>query len=308
MDQNPVNRCIEVWILTGFLGAGKTSTLNHWLGQPIFKSTSLALIINEFGKLGVDGKQLTPGTYHTFEINKGSVFCICTRTDLLKAFHSIAFDLKPDHVIIEATGIAQPADLEALLSDPSLRDYFRIKVIACVVDAEHFIKTAAFSTPCVSQVQWADTVAINKSDLVPESQIAKLKAILSGLNSDAVIHTISHGALAPAGLQHMTHRPRTHSPVESPPDGIIAVALHTDQTLCKARFMETLSRLSDHVLRLKGNVAFDTGTCFIDVVFDRIDYKEANSRLGQHPTSFTVIGWDIPRDQLISAFESCWHI
>ncbi len=246
MDQDPVDKRIDVWILTGFLGAGKTSTLNHWLGQPMFRTASIALIINEFGQLGVDGQQLTPGTHHTFDINKGSVFCICTRTDLLKAFQSIAFDLKPDHVIIEATGIAQPADLEALLADPCLKDHFRIRIIACVVDAEHFTKTAAFSTPCVSQVQWADTIAINKSDLVPNSQIAKLKDILTTLNPKALLHTISHGALPPAPLQNLTHTPRSHRPVESPPEGFVAVALHTDQTVCKARFIETLDKLSDH--------------------------------------------------------------
>ena len=84
-----IMKAIDVYILTGYLGAGKTTTLNRLIGAERFAGKKLALIINEFGKMGVDGQLLLPGDYTKYEINKGSIFCICTKTDFLKALDSI---------------------------------------------------------------------------------------------------------------------------------------------------------------------------------------------------------------------------
>ena len=98
---------IDVWLLTGYLGAGKTTMLNNLLGAEMFKGKRVALVINEFGQLGIDGALVRPGEWTKFELNKGSLFCACIKVDTVKV-SGIAFDIKPDVVIIEATGLAKP--------------------------------------------------------------------------------------------------------------------------------------------------------------------------------------------------------
>ena len=136
---------IPVILLTGYLGAGKTTLLNHLLAQPEVAEKKLVLIINEFGQLGVDGQLLQPGSYTRYEINKGSLFCICTKVDFIKALQEISRSIHPDLVLIEATGIAQTGDIEAFMSEPVVKDKFAIQANVCVVDALNFIKVVPFS-------------------------------------------------------------------------------------------------------------------------------------------------------------------
>ena len=260
MAEKSVTSPIQVWILTGFLGSGKTTLLNHWLNDPFFKHSSLALIINEFGKLGVDAKQLTPGQYTTFEINKGSVFCICTQTDLLKAFDTIQ-QIKPEHVIIEATGIAQPSDLQALLNASQWKDQFQIRHITCVIDAEHFIKTAAFSTACVSQARSADTLVINKKDLLSKTDLERLIQVVQGLQPQASLFKTEHGQLPIQALQQSHPIPQAQAFVTRAPEEIVAVSLHTEHPIRKQDFTQTLDSLGSHILRLKGKSPVRTGGC-----------------------------------------------
>ena len=304
MAQSPVNPPIKVWILTGFLGAGKTSLMNHWLQQPLFAENPLALIINEFGQLGVDAKQLPPGHHQTVEINKGSVFCICTRTDLIKALGTMIDSWHPAHLIIEATGIAQPADLEALLAEPQWNDRFEIQPTTCLVDAEHFIQVAAFSQPCVAQVRWADRVVINKTDLVSPQELDSLNEVLQGLNRQAEILETSHGQVEP--LTGQLHVSRPCQQVDQPPDDIVSVSLSTEQPVDKTRFDRLLNDLDSHILRLKGNIAFQGAPQFVDVVVKRITTKPICPALGATHSRFVVIGWKISREELQSAFETCF--
>jgi G3E family GTPase len=85
---------IPVIIFTGYLGAGKTTSLNTLLNTDWVKSKNIALIINEFGSVGVDGKLVEPGNYAKYEINRGSIFCICTKTDFVKYMTDISENIK----------------------------------------------------------------------------------------------------------------------------------------------------------------------------------------------------------------------
>lgn len=154
MAQDTVRQPVAVLLLTGFLGAGKTTTLNHLIKDPLFQGASLSLLINEFGKMGVDGALVRPGEYSKFEINSGSIFCACTQAELLKTLTTIAQELRPDYLIIEATGIAQTCDIERIMMMPTYRDAFTIMGNLCVVDAEQFIRTAAFMKTVIAQVRW----------------------------------------------------------------------------------------------------------------------------------------------------------
>ncbi|MCK5845314.1 MAG: hypothetical protein KAG97_11445, partial [Victivallales bacterium] len=100
---------IPIVLVSGYLGAGKTTLLSRLLegGGPL-EGKSVAVLVNEFGALPVDGALLPDGDYLLTEINKGSVFCVCLKTDLIRNFEDIARNFKPDLLLMEATGIAEP--------------------------------------------------------------------------------------------------------------------------------------------------------------------------------------------------------
>ncbi len=304
MAQDTLRQPVAVWLLTGFLGAGKTTTLNHLLKGPLFEGANVALLINEFGSMGVDGALVAPGDYSKYEINSGSIFCACTQAELLKALTTIADDRRIDHLIIEATGIAQTCDVERILALPVLAGAFDVRGNLCLVDAENFIRTAAFMQAVVAQVRWADALLINKTDLVDESQLTQLQEVLGSLNSRALQRLVTQGRLPEGFLGQLEHCPGPSHDADQRPEGIVTVSVQSRDIIDRTAFFETLRRLDREILRLKGNVRFAEGVCFVEKVHRSVSEKEACSDLGGE-TAFVVIGWGTSKEDLTSAFASC---
>jgi G3E family GTPase len=303
MAQGHLNKSIDVWLLTGYLGAGKTTTLNHLLRSEMFCGRRLALVINEFGKMGVDGQLVEPGDYAKYEINKGSLFCICTKTEFLRAFQEIGRQ-GFDTVLIEATGIAETADLEQLLAEPTLADCFRIRANICIVDGVNFIKTAAFLKAAVSQVQWADGVVINKTDGLSEKEIGQVQAVVEELNSSAELTQTQFGKIQTGFLKGLLHQSHGRPLSTGAPPEIPTTYFTTNQPVNRDLFYKTLDSLKDHILRLKGDVGFGDGPRFVEVVGAQTFEKPFCGKFDM-PTAFTVIGWKIERQQLNDAFCQC---
>jgi len=293
MAHRTLNHPISVWILTGFLGAGKTTTLNRLLKASRFAGSQQALIINEFGKMGVDGCLIEPGDHALYEINRGSIFCSCTQAELLQTLQPIATEIQPDPLFMEATGIAQPSDLEPLLKASTHGSRFAIQAIIAVVDAMQFIKTAAFMQAAQAQVLCADGLLLNKVDLIEHTDCRFLREVLRSLNPRAPLCETTHGQIPPGFLDRLSHAPWAESQPTAPPADILAVSLESPSLVDRDAFLEVLRRLDRQILRLKGNVRFTEGLRFVEVVHDRITEKEPSPALGS-TTRFTVIGWQTP--------------
>ncbi len=300
---------IDVWILGGYLGAGKTTALNELLcGGPIAQANP-ALIINEFGKIGVDGALVQRRELTRFEINKGSLFCICTKTDFLKALSDIAGSGMHKAVLIEATGIAEPVDIENFLTEGPHAGYFRLRGNLCIVDAAHFTQVAAYLRPAVSQVCWADAMIINKCDLVDAQQLKMLRTILETMNPNVPIMETAFGKIEPAFLDHITHRSRRENLVSCAPERIFAVSFSTNQAVSEEKFFSVLENMKSSILRLKGNVALDSGPVFMEVVCQSVHSRPVVGEISlqnKAGTAFTVIAWNTDKDFLRRQFEECW--
>jgi G3E family GTPase len=294
---------IPIVLVTGYLGAGKTTFINHLLSLPEVAENKLALVINEFGALGVDGKLVRPGGYAKFEINHGSLFCICTLADLVKALDTIARATRPDRVLVEVTGIAETRDFEGLLSEPRLFGQFKLQANVCVVDALDFTKVAGFLTAASRQVEWADGIILNKADLVDESDLGKLGAVLRTMNADAPQVAARHGAVPFSFLKNLTHKRRSGDMATRPPPQIVAVSFQTDRVIDRARFQNLLRSLGTRILRLKGNIEFGEGPRFVEVVYDKFSEKPACEALGPN-TAFTAIASQISTDELRVLLEA----
>ncbi|MCK5001231.1 MAG: GTP-binding protein [Anaerohalosphaera sp.] len=297
---------IDVYILTGYLGAGKTTTLNNLLRMEMLAESESALIINEFGGMNVDSAIVEPGRYSMFEINKGSVFCICTKTDLIKALAQIVQDGRAETLVIEATGIAEVGDIESLLNEPVLCGRFKVRGCLCVVDAVNFTKAAPFLKAVSSQVRAADGIIINKTDMATKEDITRLRTVLKGINDRAVIVSTVKGRIDQSFVKKLDHISFEESLAETKPDEITAVSFSNDSDVSREKFTEAVDSLGDRLVRFKGNVKFSDGMRFVEIVFGRITEASPIAKLSKG-SAFTAIGWNISRDGLKQVFESLFN-
>ncbi|MFW6114626.1 MAG: CobW family GTP-binding protein, partial [bacterium] len=279
---------IDVLLVTGYLGAGKSTLLKNLLQRPEITRLQPALIINEFGQQGIDGRLFDESGWPLFEINRGSLFCICTQTDLLNALARIT-DLKPGIVLVEATGVAETRDIESLMDEASLEGQFRVRGNICVVDALNFTKVAPFLKAARNQVAMADGIVVNKVDLVPAPQRVPLRQLFTAMNPRAVRDEVTRGGIEYSFVDRLSHQRATESLAAAQPDAVHARSFHSETPVDRTEFMQTITRLGSRLLRLKGHVLFSDQTApqFVETVFDQVDVKPPVSNV--KATAFTAI-------------------
>lgn len=191
-DTNP----IPVTILTGFLGAGKTTLLNRILREP--HGQRIAVIENEFGETGIDNELLFQEGEQIVEMNNGCI-CCTVRGDLLRILGDLADrrdagDIRFDRVVIETTGLADPAPVaQTFFVEENIRDDYRLDAILTVVDAKHAPKQLDEHHEAQEQVGFADRILLSKTDLVDADALADLEARLRAMNPRAPIQPVHFG-------------------------------------------------------------------------------------------------------------------
>lgn len=294
---------VPVVLLTGYLGSGKTTLLNALLGLKRFTGKRIALIINEFGTLGIDGELVRQGDYVKFELNKGSLFCVCIKTDFIKTLTAIKNEIQPDILFIEATGVAETRDLEEFLTAPGLAGAFSIQANLCLIDAVNFIKVLPFLKAARSQAALADGMVISKADQAGPDDLSKLKSVIHDLNPGAPVCTASFGKIEADFLDRIVHRPQRTNPVETPPPAVSAVSFDRDAAVSAERFRSLLESHHEHILRLKGHADFGQGAVFVEVVNGRFEEKPLPYK-AKNRTAFTVIAHRIKKDDLKQLFQT----
>lgn len=183
---------IPVTILTGFLGAGKTTVLNHLIETN--PTTKFAIIENEFGDVGIDNELVVGADSGIFEMSNGCICCtlngelVQTLVDLVNGEHEF------DHLIVETTGIAEPDGVAAaFVAEPAIQSRFRLDATICLVDAHHAEDILKEREEAKRQVTFADYILINKASEVSAAYLKKLEGILKNANSFADIEQCDYG-------------------------------------------------------------------------------------------------------------------
>jgi G3E family GTPase len=173
-------------VLTGFLGSGKTTLLNHILSTASTEKT--AVIVNEFGEVGIDGQLVIDVQEDILELNNGCI-CCTVRGDLSRAVNNlIASGRTIDRIVIETTGLADPAPvIQSFVLDEALRTYTELDAIVTVADARHIVDQL-HNEQAREQVAFADVILLNKTDLISEPDVAQRCRLLRSLNALARIH------------------------------------------------------------------------------------------------------------------------
>ncbi len=172
----------DVFLVTGFLGSGKTTLVNRLI-KACPADLRLMILINEFGELGIDGRLLEGDDLEVLEISKGSIFCACVKTDFIKGLVRIANQIRPHLLVVEATGTANPADMKRNLKLPLFGGRFRFREQFCLIDAQNFGDTFDTFTSVEKQIQSATVFVINKADLVSEKEIERICQTVSRYHS-----------------------------------------------------------------------------------------------------------------------------
>ena len=168
----------DVFLITGFLGSGKTTFLNRFIAA-FPRDRKLMILMNEFGDLGVDGVLVEGEDLDMLEISRGSIFCVCVKTDFIKGLVDIAKNKRPDVLLIEATGVANPTDLEKDLKLPLFHDRFRLKEQFCLIDAANFEDVYDTFTSVERQLESATVFIINKIDEADAGALARIREIVA---------------------------------------------------------------------------------------------------------------------------------
>lgn len=314
---------IPVTILTGFLGAGKTSLLNQLIANHPEKK--FAIIENEFGEVPIDGDLVIGASDAIFELANGCI-CCSLNGELVETLEKLLDSEKFfDHLIIETTGMAEPdAVAAAFVSDPGIQSAFQLDGTICLVDAVSVQETLAEREEASKQITFADHIVINKSDDVQPHYLDALKSRLREMNPLADISLANYGHTnaellslhayevghleqrIKAVTQHDHHEHHHHSDVT-------AHSFTFEQAFDLLTFIHWSKVLlmiqGKNIYRIKG--ILNVGKEVSKMVFQSVRTQSAFTRAGDWPedeprlSRIVIIGKGLKREALEKALRSC---
>ena len=178
---------IPVTVLTGYLGAGKTTLLNRILSEP--HGRKYAIIVNEFGEIGIDGDLVVGADEEVFEMNNGCI-CCTVRGDLVRIIDGLMRRKgKFDAIVVETTGLADPAPVaQTFFLDEAVGRRTKLDAVVTVADARWLAHRLKDAPEAKNQIAFADVILVNKTDLVEAEELAEIEARIRGINPYARLH------------------------------------------------------------------------------------------------------------------------
>ncbi|HXZ23024.1 MAG TPA: GTP-binding protein [Pseudolabrys sp.] len=334
---------IPVTVLTGYLGAGKTTLLNRILSEPHGKK--FAVIVNEFGEIGIDNELVVNADEEVFEMNNGCI-CCTVRGDLVRIIDGLMRRKgKFDAIIVETTGLADPAPVaQTFFMDEQVGAKTKLDAVVTVADAKWLKDRLKDAPEAKNQIAFADVILVNKTDLVAPEELSELEARIRGLNPYARLHRTERAnvdinevlgrnafdldrilEIEPSFLEAENHHHDHHHEhghdhhhhgnglKHYHDEEMQSVALKTDRPLNPDKFFPWIQDLvakdGPNILRCKGILSFkDDPERFVFQGVHMIldgDHQRPWKEGETRDSRIVFIGRELPQDKIRQGFESC---
>ncbi|RUV40242.1 GTP-binding protein [Mesorhizobium sp. M1A.T.Ca.IN.004.03.1.1] len=316
-EQTPVT------VLTGYLGAGKTTLLNRILSEQHGKK--YAVIVNEFGEVGIDNDLIVDADEEVFEMNNGCI-CCTVRGDLIRIIEGLMRRKdRFDAILVETTGLADPAPVaQTFFVDDDVRQKTKLDAIITVVDAKHLLGEIDRAHEAQEQLAFADIVILNKTDLVTAKELAAVEARIQKINPTA---TIKHTTRCDVPLDQVLNRGAfdLDRVLEIEPDfldgdhehehddHVTSFSLVTEQPLDPKKFLPWVQMITQRfgmdVLRMKGILSFkdDDDRFVVQAVHMLLEGDHQRPWKANEPrvSRLVFIGRNLPKDIIEDGFLKC---
>lgn len=244
---------VPILLVTGFLGAGKTTVVNHLLAHA--EGRRIAAVVNDFGAINIDAELIAGASDGVVSLANGCI-CCSLEGDLLRTLSALLRrDPRPDHIVIETSGVADPADIVRNLMDPVILREAPLETVLCVMDAT--APPAALDDALQrSQLRVADIVALSKLDLAEEGAGARMREAIRAQRVPAVVVDANRGEIPSALLfpAHVDRTPTPRAPGAKRPaeDRFETLSWTSDKPVSLPRFQQAIHRLAPKLARAKG--------------------------------------------------------
>lgn len=262
----------DLYLVTGFLGAGKTTFLKNFIR--LFAGRKIQLIINEFGKEGMDGELLKDLGAYLQEISGGSVFCACRIDQFEKTLRDTA-GLDVDVILVEASGLSDPTGVRKLFAQTDRFPNIAYRGSVCLIDAVRFPKEYATARTCVRQLAVGDVGVLNKTDRATEAQKAETLALVKGQRPDMPLIETSFGQVDSTILDLMetaVHRPEEDALLLEDLS-VRRIMVRVAPTISAYELEKFIQMFAEFTFRVKGFVQTADGVYLADCVGSVVDVR-----------------------------------
>jgi G3E family GTPase len=322
---------LPVTIITGFLGSGKTTLLNHLLTNQ--QGLKTAVLVNEFGDIGIDNELIISTDENMVELNNGCVCCTINE-DLVQAIYKVLErPEKVDYLVVETTGLADPLPVALTFLGTELRDMTRLDSIITMVDCANFSLDLFNSQAAYSQIAYGDIIVLNKTDLVDEADVDSLEVRIRDIKENArILRTEKSEVPIPLVLSvglfesdkyfevqkeeeehHHHHHDHDHdhehhhhsNHLEN--DGFTSVSIASDKPFSIRKFQYFLdNQLPENVFRAKGILWFDESPKrHIFHLSGKRFTLEDDEWKGEPKNQLVLIGQNLDHDKLKEQITNC---
>jgi len=317
----------KVFLVAGFLGSGKTTLLKRILSWQTDLADTVVLV-NEFGKVGIDGALLKNAGSDVFELTSGCI-CCTIRSELEDTLKTIWQRFQPKRILLEATGVAQPNAVVEIVENESLKNWMEIEKVVTVLDIRYWLNRENFGQFFMKQVQEADLILLNKIDSVAKSQINQsLSQLHQAVPACQTIPTAyckidpetlwraSHHEINDRGIgildfyqsgaEHLHPDQNGHSGevarVSDEDGGYISFDFSTNKPMDESALNRFLESVPWQVFRIKGPVQFPGRTVLLNFVAGQCNWDIWE---GKPETRLVLVGWEIEAEKIMPDLEKC---
>ncbi|MCR3956826.1 MAG: GTP-binding protein [Gudongella sp.] len=298
-----MERKIDLYLLTGFLGSGKTTFLRNILED--LSHEKVGVIMNEFGKIGIDGDIIRKDGLQLTEINRGSIFCSCLKLNFAQAMVEMA-DRDIKYLFVESSGLADPSNIGEIMEgvESVKGKVYDYRGAICVTDALNFMDQLEDLETVERQIKHCHLAVLSKTDLVDEKKLTETIGKIKEINPIVPIETSSHGRLDYDFLAEDLMRYKwtegedtTNAPENKPK----TITISFESPLATEELTSFIDDIKKDAYRIKGFARLEKGWSQIDVVGNRLDIKTTEPRQEDQLVVISRIG-----PQIIRPMAKAW--